>query len=71
MSENSNHEELTVHSTEETPVKGSASEKRKNPFANIKNKGAKGKIPNWSTRNSLWTWILFGVAVILLISVYS
>lgn len=31
----------------------------------------KGKIPNWSTRNSLWTWILFGIAVILLVSVYS
>lgn len=31
----------------------------------------KGKLPNWSSRNSLWTWILFGVAVILLVSVYS
>ncbi len=31
----------------------------------------KGKLPNWSTRNSLWTWILFGIAVILLVSVYS
>ncbi len=31
----------------------------------------KGKLPNWSTRNSLWTWILFGIAVILMVSVYS
>ena len=25
----------------------------------------KGKLPNWSSRNSLWTWIIFGMAVIL------
>ncbi len=31
----------------------------------------KGKLPNWSSRNSLWTWILFGIGVILLVSVYS
>ncbi|MFM8313327.1 MAG: ATP-dependent metallopeptidase FtsH/Yme1/Tma family protein, partial [Deltaproteobacteria bacterium] len=31
----------------------------------------KGKLPNWSSRNSLWTWIIFGMAVILLVSVYS
>ena len=31
----------------------------------------KGKLPGWSSRNNLWTWILFGVAVILLVSVYS
>lgn len=29
------------------------------------------KLPSWSTRNSLWTWILFGIAVIMLVSVYS
>ena len=28
-------------------------------------------MPNWQGRNSLWTWILFGVAVILMVSVYS
>ncbi len=31
----------------------------------------KNKIPGWQGRNGLWTWILFGVAVILLVSVYS
>lgn len=31
----------------------------------------KNKLPSWSTRNSLWTWILFGIAVIMLVSVYS
>lgn len=33
--------------------------------------GGKNKLPSWSTRNSLWTWILFGIAVIMLVSVYS
>jgi cell division protease FtsH len=31
----------------------------------------KNKIPGWSQRNGLWTWILFGVAIILLVSIYS
>ena len=31
----------------------------------------KNKLPGWSGRNGLWTWILFGVAVILLVSIYS
>src|SRR4051812_34222476 len=31
----------------------------------------KNKLPGWSSRNGLWTWILFGVAVILLVSIYS
>lgn len=29
----------------------------------------KNKLPGWSSRNGVWTWILFGVAVILLVSV--
>lgn len=29
------------------------------------------KLPNWSSRNGLWSWILFGVGLILLVSVYS
>jgi len=31
----------------------------------------KNNLPGWSGRNGLWTWILFGVAVILLVSIYS
>jgi cell division protease FtsH len=31
----------------------------------------KTKLPGWNGRNGLWTWILFGVAVILLVSIYS
>jgi len=31
----------------------------------------KNKMPNWSGRNGLWTWIFFGVAVILLVTIYS
>jgi cell division protease FtsH len=31
----------------------------------------KNKIPGWQGRNGLWTWILFGVAVILLVSVWQ
>jgi cell division protease FtsH len=31
----------------------------------------KNKLPNWSSRNGLWTWIIFGVAVILFASVLS
>ena len=34
-------------------------------------KYGKNKLPGWSGRNGLWTWILFGVAVILLVSIYS
>jgi cell division protease FtsH len=30
-----------------------------------------GKLPNWSSRNGFWTWILFGIAVILFASVLS
>lgn len=31
----------------------------------------KNRLPSWSSRNGLWTWILFGIAVILLVSIYS
>jgi cell division protease FtsH len=31
----------------------------------------KNKMPGWSQRNTLWTWIIFGVAIILLVSIYS
>lgn len=31
----------------------------------------KNKLPAWSSRNGLWSWILFGVGLILLVSVYS
>ncbi len=31
----------------------------------------KNKLPNWPPRNGLWTWILFGVALILLVSVWT
>ncbi len=31
----------------------------------------KSKLPGWNTRNGLWTWILIGVAVILMVSVVS
>lgn len=48
---------------------------KNNPEPNRKKIGklsyGRGKLPNWSSRNSLWTWILFGLAVILLVSVYS
>jgi len=39
--------------------------------ANNLSKYGKNKLPGWSGRNGLWTWILFGVAVILLVSIYS
>lgn len=31
----------------------------------------RSRLPAWSTRNGLWSWILFGVGLILLVSVYS
>lgn len=31
----------------------------------------KSKLPGWQGRNSLWTWILFGVAVIIIVSFFS
>ncbi|NBV51581.1 hypothetical protein EBR78_10255, partial [bacterium] len=31
----------------------------------------RARLPAWSTRNGLWSWILFGVGLILLVSVYS
>ena len=31
----------------------------------------KNKLPGWQGRNGLWTWVFFGVALILLIWTYS
>ncbi|NBX93948.1 MAG: ATP-dependent metallopeptidase FtsH/Yme1/Tma family protein [Proteobacteria bacterium] len=36
-----------------------------------KDKPDRPRLPAWSTRNGLWSWILFGVGLILLVSVYS
>lgn len=42
-----------------------------NSKAPKKDKPARPKLPPWSSRNGLWSWILFGVGLILLVSVYS
>jgi cell division protease FtsH len=42
-----------------------------NSKAPKKDKSARPKLPPWSSRNGLWSWILFGVGLILLVSVYS
>ena len=36
-----------------------------------KEKADRSKLPAWSSRNGLWSWLLFGVGLILLVSVYS
>jgi len=36
-----------------------------------KDRKDKSKLPPWSSRNGLWSWILLGVGLILLVSVYS
>ncbi len=41
------------------------------PEVSPKDKKNKSKLPPWSSRNGLWSWILFGVGLILLVSVYS
>src|SRR4051812_48864982 len=54
---------------------GSPDEKKFKLGSRLKKGGGlpygKNKLPSWSSRNGLWTWILFGVAVIMLVSVYS
>jgi len=41
------------------------------PRFSKKDKTDRSKLPPWSTRNGLWTWLIFGVGLILLVSVYS
>ncbi|NDG27705.1 MAG: hypothetical protein EB120_11100, partial [Proteobacteria bacterium] len=49
--------------SEQKPKMGSRSSKKDKPD--------RPRLPAWSTRNGLWSWILFGVGLILLVSVYS
>ena len=42
-----------------------------NSLGNRPKPNPKNRLPGWSTRNGLWTWILIGVAIILMVSVVS
>ena len=73
MSDTPNQPQEENQKTHETP---SGEKKFRLGVPRLKKPGApapfgKSKLPSWSSRNGLWTWILFGVAIILLVSVYS
>jgi cell division protease FtsH len=77
MSESPNREENQGTGTPESGSSPNGNEKKFKLGVPLLKKGgnlpnySKNKLPGWSGRNGLWTWILFGVAVILLVSIYS
>lgn len=64
----SNEENLENSKLPEEPARGS--EKKFRLGAHLKRAGGAKTSPGFGGRNGLWTWILFGVAVILLFSVW-
>ncbi len=77
MSDPTQEENHSQNPTPETESEERSKRKFKLGVPLLKRGGSKGpsyprnKLPGWSSRNSLWTWILFGIAVILIVSIYA